>query len=99
MAFTPDGPRGPRHVVQPGVIQAARLARIPIIPVAFGASRSRRLRSWDRFLVPLPLARGLFVYGDPIEVPRDADEAALEAARAALEAALDGATVRAEREA
>lgn len=39
IGFTPDGPRGPRHVVQPGVIQAARLARIPIVPVGFGASK------------------------------------------------------------
>jgi len=99
VAFTPDGPRGPRHVVQPGVIQAARLARIPIVPVAFGSSRCRRLRSWDRFLVPLPLSRGLFVYGEPIVVQRDADEAAIEAARVRLEEALCGATERAEREA
>lgn len=41
VGFTPDGPRGPRHVAQMGVIQAARLARIPIVPVAFGASKKK----------------------------------------------------------
>jgi hypothetical protein len=39
IGFTPDGPRGPRHVAQGGVVAAARLARIPIIPVGFGASK------------------------------------------------------------
>lgn len=39
IGFTPDGPRGPRHIAQPGVVVAARLARIPIVPVGFGASK------------------------------------------------------------
>jgi len=39
VGFTPDGPRGPRQIAQGGVVQAARLARVPIIPVAFGASK------------------------------------------------------------
>jgi lysophospholipid acyltransferase (LPLAT)-like uncharacterized protein len=99
LAFTPDGPRGPRQVAQMGVIQAARLARIPIVPVAFGASRARRLASWDRFLVPLPFSRGLFVYGDPIEVPREADETLMEEARLRVERALNELTERADREA
>src|SRR4029450_10723050 len=39
VGFTPDGPRGPRHVAQRGVVQGARLARVPIVPVGFGASK------------------------------------------------------------
>jgi len=38
-AITPDGPRGPREVVQGGVIAAARLSGAPIIPVAFSCSK------------------------------------------------------------
>ena len=41
VGFTPDGPRGPRFVAQMGVVQAARLARIPIVPVGFGASKKK----------------------------------------------------------
>jgi lysophospholipid acyltransferase (LPLAT)-like uncharacterized protein len=37
-AFATDGPRGPRHQVQIGVIEAARLGGAPIVPVAFAAS-------------------------------------------------------------
>jgi lysophospholipid acyltransferase (LPLAT)-like uncharacterized protein len=43
-AFTPDGPRGPRHVVQPGVIAAARLSGAPIIPVTFSCSKKNSSR-------------------------------------------------------
>ena len=39
VAITPDGPRGPRHEAHPGLIHAARLAQVPIVPVAFGASK------------------------------------------------------------
>lgn len=96
--FTPDGPRGPRRRVQLGVIAAARLSGKPIIPVAFSARPSRRLGSWDRTLLPYPLARGLFVYGEPLRVPRDAGDDGEERARIALEAELDRLTDLADAE-
>jgi lysophospholipid acyltransferase (LPLAT)-like uncharacterized protein len=96
-AFATDGPRGPRHRVQIGVVEAARLGRAPIVPVAFGVSRGRRLKSWDRFLLPVPFARGVFVYGAPIVVEARADRQAMERIRASLEATLETLTARAER--
>jgi lysophospholipid acyltransferase (LPLAT)-like uncharacterized protein len=98
VGITPDGPRGPRRRVQPGVVAIARLAGKPIVPVTFSARPARRLRSWDRTLLPAPFARGLFVYGEPVHVPRDADPAAQERVRAALEAELDRLTDAADRE-
>jgi lysophospholipid acyltransferase (LPLAT)-like uncharacterized protein len=91
-AFTPDGPRGPRRRVQPGVIAAARLSGKPIIPVAFSARPARRLRSWDRTLVPYPFARGLYLYGEQMRVSRDADEAEQARLTDALERELDRLT-------
>ena len=70
LAFTPDGPRGPAGEVQPGVILAAAATGWPIQPVALAATRCRRLRSWDRFVVPLPLSTVHFVYGEPLRVER-----------------------------
>ena len=96
-AFATDGPRGPRHHVQVGVVEAARLGRAPIVPVAFAASRAKRLRSWDRFQVPAPFGRGVFVYGTPIVVEPRADRAAMERQREALERELEALTGRAER--
>jgi len=73
LVFTPDGPKGPPHVVKEGVILAAQLSGLPIVPVAFAASRFKRLGSWDRMIVPLPLSRVVFLYGEPMPVPRDGD--------------------------
>lgn len=41
LAITPDGPRGPRYVVQGGVLEIAKLAQVPIYPVTFGGSKKK----------------------------------------------------------
>jgi lysophospholipid acyltransferase (LPLAT)-like uncharacterized protein len=99
LAFTPDGPKGPASVVQPGVILAAAATGLPIWPVAMAASRSRRLRSWDRFVVPLPGARVHFVYGEPLAVARREGPEAAQAAAAELARRLSTAETEAERRA
>ncbi|HEY3175135.1 MAG TPA: lysophospholipid acyltransferase family protein [Candidatus Polarisedimenticolia bacterium] len=96
VGFTPDGPRGPRHRAQMGVVQAARMSGAPIVPVAFAASRGKVLGSWDGFIVPRPFSKGVFVYGEPIEVPARADEAQMEALRLEVERALNELTSRAQ---
>jgi len=96
VAFATDGPRGPRHSVQMGAIEAARLGRAPIVPVAFAASEKKTLRSWDTFQIPLPFARAVIIYGDPIEVPFDASRQGMETKRRAVQDALDGLTAKAE---
>jgi lysophospholipid acyltransferase (LPLAT)-like uncharacterized protein len=70
-AITPDGPRGPRREIKPGVVNLARLAGSPVVPFAFEAEHCWRLRSWDRFIIPKPFSRAVFVYGEPIRVPRE----------------------------
>ena len=96
VGVAPDGPRGPRRRVQPGVVLVARLSGLPIVPVGFSARPASRLRSWDRTLLPRPFARGVVVYGTPLTVSRRADAAAQEEARLALEVALDRVTDRAD---
>lgn len=72
LAFTPDGPRGPANVAKPGMIYFAQKTGKPIIPVGVSARPRRFLRSWDRFLIPLPFARCLWIYGEPIYAgPKD----------------------------
>jgi lysophospholipid acyltransferase (LPLAT)-like uncharacterized protein len=94
LGFTPDGPRGPAAVVKPGVVMAAAATGRPIQPVGFAARPCLRLRSWDRFVVPLPLGRAWLVYGEPLLVERGCD---LEAAARELAARLVAAESRAER--
>jgi lysophospholipid acyltransferase (LPLAT)-like uncharacterized protein len=67
-AFTPDGPRGPRREVKPGVAAAAQRAGAWIVPLHATVDRAWRLRSWDRMVVPKPLARVTIGYGQPFRV-------------------------------
>ena len=39
LVITPDGPKGPRHCVQPGVVALAKFTGLPIIPLAFACSK------------------------------------------------------------
>ena len=97
IAITPDGPDGPAMTATSGVIQVARLAQAPIEPITYATSRRIILNSWDRFHLPLPFGRGLFLIGEPIEVPADADEATIEQLRRRLESRLRELTGEADR--
>lgn len=96
LLITPDGPRGPRYVAQGGVALLAAKARLPVVPIGCGFSRALEFDSWDGFTIPLPGARAVVAFGEPIDVPHDADDAALEEARARIEAGLRSATDLAE---
>lgn len=91
-AITPDGPRGPRLVVQPGCVAAASRSGAPIVPVAFECARARRLRSWDRFVVPSPFTRVEVRFGEPVVVPPDLDPEGIEHWRRVVEQGLDRVT-------
>ena len=96
VGITPDGPRGPRMRVSEGTIALARLSGAPILPTTYSSSRRRIMGSWDYFVLALPFSRGVFLWGDPIEVPRDADAAMLEAKRTEVEDAMNALTDRAD---
>lgn len=92
VGITPDGPRGPRMRASEGIVQVARLSGATVIPCTFSAARRKVLGSWDRFIVAWPFTRGVFVWGAPITVDRDADANTQEAARLAIEDALNAIT-------
>lgn len=88
IAITPDGPRGPARVAQPGVVLGASRSGVPIIPIAVISERKTRLRSWDRFEVPHPFSRVMFVYGEPIKIPSISREDEIESWRLKVETAM-----------
>ena len=92
VGITPDGPKGPRMRATDGIVTVARLSGCPILPATFATSRRRLLSSWDRFAVALPFSTGVFVWGEPITVPREADEAELERLRSVVEDGLNAIT-------
>jgi lysophospholipid acyltransferase (LPLAT)-like uncharacterized protein len=74
-----DGPKGPPLVAKTGVIVLSRASGVPIVPGTWWARPVIRFKSWDRTIVPLPFARLVFVFEEPLFVPRDADDAAIQA--------------------
>jgi hypothetical protein len=97
MAIVPDGPRGPRHRLQAGVIELARLTGKPILPLTFSASKKKIFKTWDRFFLPYPFSKGIFIWGEPIYVDRNADRDALEEKRLFVERRLNEITEEADR--
>jgi lysophospholipid acyltransferase (LPLAT)-like uncharacterized protein len=94
LTITPDGPRGPREVVKPGLVRLASLTGLPVLPVASASRRPWVLRSWDGFRVPRPFSRVWISYGEPLEVPPGLDETEVEVWRQRLEEALRANTER-----
>ncbi len=93
IAITPDGPRGPCYRVQDGAIALAQLTGRLIVPVSYSLGWKLRLRSWDRFQIPLPFSRCRVEFGEPIRVPHEADAAEREGLRFELESRLKAMTV------
>ena len=96
VAITPDGPRGPRRVMQPGAIYLASRAGMPLIPCGFAFRDCWRHRSWDRMAFPKPGTVATVVAGRPIDVPPELDKAGLERYREIAQAALNDVQRRAE---
>ena len=86
--FTLDGPRGPRCQAQPGAVWLAKATGNPVLPFHIEAARHWTMRSWDRTQVPKPFSLVALAVGAPVEVPRDADDAVIEAKRTELERVL-----------
>lgn len=97
LAFTPDGPRGPHRQVQPGALFIAQKAGCPIIPAGVAAYPRKLLPTWDRYMIPLPFARGVFIFGEPIEVPHNLSDEQFEQLRQQVEQAINALEEQAEQ--
>ncbi len=89
VAFTIDGPRGPKYVAKPGPVLLARNTGVPIMCFHISLERPWILPSWDDFMIPKPFSRALVRIGTLIHVPEEADSAALERYHADMQATLD----------
>jgi lysophospholipid acyltransferase (LPLAT)-like uncharacterized protein len=92
-----DGPRGPARVAKSGAVVLARATGLPIVPGTWWARPALRVGSWDRTLVPLPFARVVFAFEEPLWIAPGTTDAELEGYRAELTRRLDAARERARR--
>ena len=90
--MVPDGPRGPRFKVQPGIITLAQKTGYPIVPISYSAKRVKVFASWDRFILPYPFNEGQVIYGTPISVPWKLDAEERDLYRVRLEEELNRIT-------
>lgn len=97
LGIAPDGPMGPREYVKPGAIVAAQITQAPVCALAYSVSWKFRLKTWDRFVVPLPFGRGVFVLSEGQVPPRRMNEEQHEAFRIAVEDDLNRTTAEADR--
>ena len=96
VAFTIDGPRGPRYVAKRGPVYLAKATGIAITPFYVAVSKKWVFHSWDQFVIPVPFSRAIVQVAPRIHVPRDADEAMLESKYQEMQAALERITEVAE---
>jgi len=89
VAFTLDGPRGPRYKVKPGPVALARSSGVPLTMFHMAVDRAWVLNSWDRMMIPKPFSRVLMRFGKLIDVPRDASDEAFERYQQELQDSLD----------
>lgn len=71
MVITPDGPRGPRYQVKPGIVVAAKETAAYIIPLTWAANSFWQLKTWDKMILPKPFSCILVKFGESINIPKD----------------------------
>ena len=98
IVLTPDGPRGPRRELKPGLTYLAAKTGKPLVPTAFAASRCWKIKgSWTDQMIPSPFAKVVVLAGTPIEVPKKASREELDEYTAKLQTAMDQLNEEAER--
>jgi lysophospholipid acyltransferase (LPLAT)-like uncharacterized protein len=69
IAITPDGPRGPRYSLGPGIILLAQSTGVRIVPAHASFSRSIRMKTWDGFIIPLPFSKVSVTLDGALTIP------------------------------
>lgn len=85
VAFTIDGPKGPRQKVKEGLVKIAQMAQVPIIPTMPATKHKFIFNSWDKYELPCWFSRSVAVYGEPIFVPKKATKDDIENYRVIIE--------------
>ncbi len=88
VGIIPDGPRGPAKQLAVGIIHLSRHSQAPIMPMAFATSRFITFNSWDKFQLPLPFSKGIFIFGEPIPALDTTNSDDIEAWRLSVQTAV-----------
>lgn len=72
VVITPDGPRGPRYQLKPGIAAAAKAAGADVIPFSWSADKIWKMRTWDGFMLPKPFSTINIHFGAPTSLDKSA---------------------------
>jgi lysophospholipid acyltransferase (LPLAT)-like uncharacterized protein len=89
VGITPDGPRGPKYQLQPGIIKLGQLTGGTIVPVRVLYSHALRFKTWDEFMLPLPFSKVTMIFEPTMIVPRKMTEEEFEEQRLKLQQVLE----------
>lgn len=84
-AVTPDGPRGPRFKFKPGAIFTAQVTGKPVVPMAYAARPAFVLKTWDKFVIPVPFGRVCIALGEPYLPPAELNDEQMQLAQREME--------------
>jgi lysophospholipid acyltransferase (LPLAT)-like uncharacterized protein len=96
VAFTIDGPRGPKYVAKPGPVLLARSSGLPMSAFYVALSDAWLLRTWDEFMIPKPFSKALARIGAKMVIPAKANEAEIREWHTRLQESLERVTKFAE---
>lgn len=68
--ITPDGPRGPRYILKPGVVMAARESSAKVVPFSWESDKFWQLNTWDQLRIPKPFSKITIFFGDFLTIPK-----------------------------
>jgi lysophospholipid acyltransferase (LPLAT)-like uncharacterized protein len=86
LCITPDGPRGPRHEIKPGILHLAKKTGIPLIILRYRYRSAWQLKTWDHFYIPKPFSSVDLVIDPPVHLPAHLTEEEMEQKRLELQA-------------
>lgn len=90
VAITPDGPRGPRHKIKPGILWLAAKTGRPIVPTVGVCDRAWIISgSWTDLVIPKPFSKVLMLGGEFLHVPANLDRSTLPDFATRLETAME----------
>lgn len=97
VAFTIDGPRGPRYIAKPGPVVLAKKTGHPISCFYVAVERAWILNSWDRMMIPKPFSRAMLYASNPIYVPPNTTDEQMAALHQQMQEALERCRMQAEQ--
>lgn len=91
--ITPDGPRGPRYQIKPGIAVAARQSKAHVFPLAWSATKFWQFGTWDKMILPKPFSTITVTVGDSVQL-NDESHTSLPNATSFLEKTLEATVLK-----